>query len=570
VGGFRRLPLPYLACLAILFSLAQSRAAEAGQDPFVNLARPEVPSDRYVSAPRDDQPKSPAYHFFSETFTAVQVNVDAFGQNVIGDAANEPSLAVDPTDPDKIVIGWRQFDTIGSNFRQAGYGYTTDGGQTWTFPGVIDPGVFRSDPVLDSDSQGRIYYNSLTLIGGNYTCDVFQSSDGGMTWDAGTFAHGGDKQWMAIDKTGGAGDGHIYAYWTSSYSSCPPGFFTRSTDGGLYYEDCIPIPGDPYWGTLAVGPLGELFVFGASGSGNFVVARSSNARYAGQSITWDLSTPVSLGGTIQYGAGPNPGGLAGQAWIAVDPSPSGPTGTLVYALCSVNPPGSDPLDVMFARSTNGGMTWSSPLRLNDDPGNSAYQWFGTMSVSPSGRIDAVWLDTRDDPGGYDSALYYSFSSDDGLTWSPNERLSNSFDPHVGWPQQNKMGDYFHMVSDNEGFRLAWAATFNGEQDVYFGRNLTPSSGVGEGLGAAPIAVLDCDPNPFGLTTRIRYEVPRDAFVTLRVYDTLGRTVATLVEKERQAGSYETRFDARDFAGGVYFYRLAAGEFRATKQVLLLK
>ena len=124
---------------------------------------------------------------------------------------------------------------------------------------------------------------------------------------------------------------------------------------------------------------------------------------------------------------------------------------------------------MFARSTNGGATWSSPVRVNDDPGSSAYQWFGTMSVAPTGRIDAIWLDTRNDPGGYDSSLFYSYSLDAGVTWSENAKLSPSFDPHLGWPQQQKMGDYFDMVTDDYGVHVAWAATFNGEQDVYYGR-----------------------------------------------------------------------------------------------------
>lgn len=72
-------------------------------------------------------------------FTSYQVNVDASGNNILGDAANEPSIAVDPTDGSKMVIGWRQFDTIDSDFRQAGWGYTTDGGVTWTFPEFCSP-----------------------------------------------------------------------------------------------------------------------------------------------------------------------------------------------------------------------------------------------------------------------------------------------------------------------------------------------------------------------------------------------------------------------------------------------
>jgi len=83
----------------------------------------------------------PAYIYRLETgprmisqfgpFTSFQVNVDANHQNILGDAANEPSIAVDPTDGNKMTIGWRQFNTVNSNFRQGGWGYTTDGGTTW-------------------------------------------------------------------------------------------------------------------------------------------------------------------------------------------------------------------------------------------------------------------------------------------------------------------------------------------------------------------------------------------------------------------------------------------------------
>ena len=428
-------------------------------------AHHEVKDDDYVPVSREEQGRSPAYNYTMSNITTVQVNVDGNGQNIVGDAANEPSIAVDPNDRNKMVIGWRQFNTISSNFRQAGYGFTTNGGQTWTFPGVIEPGVFRSDPVLDYDNDGNFYYNSLTN-NPDYYCKVFKSSTGGSSWNGGTDAKGGDKQWMTIDKTNGPGSGHIYAFWTSFYSTCYPDFFTRSTDAGASFENCITIPNDPSWGTLMVAPDGNLYV-GASGSFNFVVAKSSNAQISGQVVTWDMDTSVDLGGYITYGIGPNPGGLAGQTSIAIDTS-GGPYDGNIYLLCSVEPfSGPDPLDVMFARSTNGGVNWSSPIRVNDDVSTSAYQWFGTMSVAPTGRIDVIWLDTRDNPGSYNSALYYSYSTDAGVTWSQNEKLSDSFDPHVGWPQQNKMGDYYHMVSDSNGASLAWAATFNNEQDVYY-------------------------------------------------------------------------------------------------------
>ncbi len=425
----------------------------------------EIKDDDYIPDLRESQGRSPAYNYSMNNITTVQVNVDVNGQNIVGDAANEPSIAVDPNDPNRMTIGWRQFNSISSNFRQAGYGFTTNGGQTWTFPGVIEPGVFRSDPVLDSDADGNIYYNSLTNSP-EFMCQVFKSSDGGASWDGGTFAQGGDKQWMTIDKTNSPGIGHIYAYWTSFYSVCYPDFFTRSTDNGGSFEDCISIPNDPYWGTLAVGPEGELYIGGSIGS-DFLVAKSSNAKDSIAMVEWDMTTVVNLDGSISYGGGPNPGGLLGQTLIAIDKS-NGPYHGNVYLLCSVDRYStSDPLDVMFARSTDGGVNWCSPIKINDDPGMTAYQWFGTMSVAPNGRIDVVWLDTRDNSVSNISALYYSNSTDGGSTWSTNERQSDFFNSHSGWPQQQKMGDYFDMVSDNNGAYLAWAATFNGEQDVYY-------------------------------------------------------------------------------------------------------
>src|SRR5215211_4561968 len=94
-------------------------------------------------------------------FTSYQVNVDANGNNIVGDAANEPSISVDPTDGNKITIAWRQFNSVLSDFRQGGWGFTTDGGITWTFPGVLENNVFRSDPVLGSSETGNFFYLSL-------------------------------------------------------------------------------------------------------------------------------------------------------------------------------------------------------------------------------------------------------------------------------------------------------------------------------------------------------------------------------------------------------------------------
>ena len=460
-----------LACLLVPLVAAADEAVSQTAAIRVARAPHEVVDDPYLPLPVTKRVTAPARRWERSGHVAVQVNVDAFGNNIVGDAANEPSIAVDPTNRSRMAIGWRQFDTVQSNFRQAGWGYTTDGGSTWTFPGVIQPGVFRSDPVLEADAEGRFYFNSLS-VDANYWCDVFRSADAGATWDSGVYAYGGDKAWMAIDRTGGIGHGNIYQAWDYA-GCCGDNWFNRSLDDGASWEYPVPLMGQPIWGVTAVGPDGEVYIAGLpyTASDDVMVTKSSTVQDPGLSMAFDFATGVELGGSPQYflGYGPNPGGLMGQVWVAVDHS-DGPTRGYVYLLASVDPDGTDPLDVHFARSTDGGATWSAPVRVNDDPvGTNAWQWFGTLAVAPNGRIDAIWNDSRDDPGGYDSALHYAFSLDAGVSWSANEVLTPAFDPLLGWPQQDKLGDYYDMVSDDQGAHIAFAATFNGEQDVYYMR-----------------------------------------------------------------------------------------------------
>jgi hypothetical protein len=197
-----------------------------------------------------------------------------------------------------------------------------------------------------------------------------------------------------------------------------------------------------------------------------------------------------------------------------------------------------------------------------------------MSVAPNGRIDVIWLDTRDDPGTYLSSLYYSFSEDEGQTWSSNERLSAAFDPHVGWPQQNKMGDYFDMISDDEGVSLAWAGTFNGEEDIYYSRisqmPVSINNGQDDILVSKTFFLSQNYPNPFNPATSIQYTVSSGQFVSLKVYDLLGNEIAILINEEKAAGNYEVDFIAANLPSGIYFYKLQAGNFVETKKMILLR
>lgn len=457
--------------LSLLVPLLALAAPLAAQTPLVQRAEfhEEEPDDppAAVTAAMDPLARSPRALAIQGGVVSIQVNVDGAQQNIIGDAANEPSIAVDPTNPNVMVIGWRQFDNISSNFREGGYGYTSDGGQTWTV-GEHTSGLFRSDPVLDVDAVGNIYYMSLQ---GNFLCDLFTSTTGGSSWQAPVSAFGGDKEWIAVDRSGGIGDGNVYNIWQANFGCCGNSTLTRSVDSGGSFQNPVFVDEKPTFGAMTVGGDGTLWAAGIQGdpfvtTGTFVISKSTNAKNPGLSPSFQGQT-VNMGGSMELSVGPNPAGLLGQAWVAVDSS-GGARDGWVYMLCSVNPPGPDPLDVHLVRSTNGGQNWSSPIRVNDD-GVGEWQWFGSLSVAPDGRLDVVWNDTRASGQDNISELYYSFSYDGGDTWSANTAISPQFDSFLGWPNQNKLGDYYELVSDATGADLAWAATFNGEQDVYYTR-----------------------------------------------------------------------------------------------------
>jgi hypothetical protein len=410
-------------------------------------------------------------------YRSVQVNVDGSGNNILGDAANEPSLAISPIDPNRIVVGWRQFDSVFSDFREAGVAHSVDGGRSWSSEEVIQDGVFHSDPVLQSDAAGSFYYFSLGLpppsAPRQYHVSLFKSVDGGVSWRSAVDARGGDKEWFAIDRTTGVGRGNVYGSWDRVFSCCSMTDFVRSIDGGASFENPLQLPPPALrWGALDVGPDGTLYVAGALNLNSpnpptgHVVSRSSNAQLRSTAPVFEQTLHVDLGGRTATRSINNIG-LLGQVWIATDHS-TGPARGNVYLLGSVERPGLDPADVMFIRSTDRGETWSAPIRVNDDTsGSGAFQWFGSLAVAPSGRIDVIWNDTRHDPAKRASEVMYSYSLDGGVTWSKNVPVTPEFDPGIGYPQNFKLGDYYHLLSDDGGGSLAYAATFNGEQDVYF-------------------------------------------------------------------------------------------------------
>lgn len=509
----------------------------------------EVLDQPYIKVAKINKTTSEAYRMDGSNFNIRQVNVDGQGRNIINDAANEPSLVIDPTNPLRMAIGWRQFDTIASNFRQAGVAFSDNGGNTWKNQRPIEEAIFRSDPVLDADKNGNFFYNSLSNNNFEYYCHVFKANSGNDQWSNGIYAYGGDKQWMAIDRSESESDGNIYAFWKSGVSSCNGGF-TRSLDRGKSYEACELLPEDPVRGTLVVDQSGTLYACGSKSNG-FIVLKSNHP--GAEEFKWDEIQNINLGGTLASYDGPNPGGLLGQAWIDVDRS-VGTTNGFVYLLATVIN-NNDPSDIMISRSLDGGLHWEEPIKINDDGMDGNWQWFGSLSIAPNGRIDVTWFDTRDNPDTYISRLYYSYSLDGGSTWSSNEALSENFDPHIGWPQQQKIGDYNHQRSDENGVHLAWAATLNGEQDVFYSY-IQPN--FVSGYTDRNKNIFTATPNPTSGKITFKFIIDYPGNLSISFFDTHGRNIDNINQEYVGVGNHYIDWNGLN-ESGLIFYRITLND-----------
>lgn len=173
-------------------------------------------------------------------------------------------------------------------------------------------------------------------------------------------------------------------------------------------------------------------------------------------------------------------------------------------------------DVFFVRSTDGGSTWAIPLNLS-----------GT-------RL----LDER-----YPSMSRWNAAGQANLVWQEDPSPGGAAFPGEG--DTTRTRQVFCRVS-NITFASEDAATpreFRLEQNY---------------------------PNPFNPTTTIRFHLPHREFVSLRVFDVLGREVAMLVNEVRDSGEHEVQWDASRVGSGVFFYRLRAGEFVSARKMILIR
>ncbi len=213
-------------------------------------------------------------------------------------------------------------------------------------------------------------------------------------------------------------------------------------------------------------------------------------------------------------------------------------------------------EIYTKRSIDGGINWGVDVRLTN---NSAASENPSVAVSGS-IIHAVWDDSRDAPN---NEIYYKRSTDSGLNWGADTRLTNAAGTSV-CPSVALSGNAVHIV---------WPDNRDGNYEVYYKINPTGNVvGVTNINSEIPkeFSLSQNFPNPFNPTTNFEFMIAKSGFVNLTIYDATGRVIATLVNGELKPGTYKADWDASNFVSGVYFYRLSAGEFLQTNKMVLIK
>jgi len=461
--------IPWLVALAALSASCAARrpaisppvAAEEGRERHEGAEDPDGgiprPPDRETLLSIGDVP---AGHSIADGLPGanVKVNQDNSGQN-----QNETTMIASPANPDVVVGAWNDYFAVNPGQNTViGYGWSADGGLTWQSSRVdfstLPSNQSTGDPALTADTQGNIYLGVLAYSGTANGILVARSTDGGATFaEPVRLDTGGDKEFLTVDPR----NDNVYVVWENSAGFDQAVYFSKSTDLGLSYTPRLRISngaGTNNGAYPAVGPNGEIHVVWSNFSNRLYYDRSLD-----EGATW-LNPDVVVVGDIVKPRDPLAGGFRNPLIpaIAAD-NGAGPYSGRVYVVWADQRYG-DP-DILLSWSDDDGATWSAPARVNDDAfGNDADQFFPWVAVDGNGHVQVTFLDRREDPNGLLLAMYLATSTDGGVTFGPNVRVSDGI---YGPSNAGFLGDYTGAaVSTANKIHPLWPDGRNGNPDAF--------------------------------------------------------------------------------------------------------
>ncbi|HMT28443.1 MAG TPA: T9SS type A sorting domain-containing protein [Bacteroidia bacterium] len=484
---------------------------------------------------------------------------------------NEPSIAVNPKNTNELVAG--------SNIDN--YYYSTDGGFTWNENILTSSFGVWGDPVIACDTTGSFYFFHLSNPPtGNWIDRIVSqrvAAPGG-TWTNGGYAglngtKAQDKHWVTIDRSTNI----IYMTWTEfdEYGSSLATdssriLFSKSSDQGQNWTpplrinqisgDCIDEDNTTEGAVPALGPNGEVYVSWAGPAGlTFDRSTDGGASWLSQDISvsaipggWDFAIPGI------YRANGLP--------ITTCDTSGGPNNGTIYINWSDQRNGTTNTDIWLAKSTDGGNTWSLPIKVNDDA-TQRQQFFTWMTIDQTnGNLWFVFYDRRNYNDNR-TDVYMARSTDGGVTFENFKISNNPFIPDPGV----FFGDYTNVTAHNNVVRPIWTNLNNGQLTLWTAIIDTTLVGQNENdFSLNEYLVLEQNyPNPFHRQTTFSFKLHKQEPVTLKIYDFTGRWVASPIENEIMGfGKHVIKFESQ-LPQGSYFYELEAGGKLLRRKMLIL-
>ena len=509
---------------------------------------------------------------------------------------------------------------------------STDNGNTWTnvnndnlrycyvyalainssgyiFAGTYGSGVFRSTDNGNTWTQinnglTNIYVYSLTVSSNGYifagtTNDMFRSTDNGNNWTSCSF-----RASIYSFATSSVANSAIYAA-VGNYSN-----IYRSTDNGnnwnrMLYFNTVGLP-DNYFTSIAINSKGNIL---AGNNYYWGVYRSTdNGNTWTQLYTGGLSNihvvSLAINSADDIFAGTESDGVFrstdnGNTWTQIN---TGLTDSYIRAL-AINSG-----EFIFAGTNNGNGVFRSvePTAYSlavtasngtviKNPDQAGYNFGTTVTLTATPATGYSFTAWSGDATGSTNPLAVTINGNKNitanfainrytvtLTASPKNggTVSGSgiYDygssVTIAAVAKNITGSKFQFINWTEnGIEISknTSYTFNITANKNLIANFLDITSVEDEGGIPTKFVLSQNyPNPFNPSTTIRYNLPKEAMVSIKVYDMLGREMKTLIKEYKSAGSYNVEFNASNLTSGIYFYRLTAGDFTQVKKLVLMK
>jgi hypothetical protein len=424
----------------------------------------------------------------------------------------EPMVAVDPTNPSRLIGVWQQDRFSNGGARGNMTGVSVDGGRTWTERSApftrCTGGAFSraSDPWVTISPTGVAYQIAIAFEGQTFASGsasavlVSRSTNGGDTWspavtiildDASAF---NDKESITADPADAT---HVYAVWDRlGANGGGPTWISRTTDGGASWEQARSIydPG-PTSQTInnqvVVLPDGTLVDFFTQldttpSRQTLAVIRSQD-----RGLTW--SGPIVVSQVQALGTRDPETGTPVRDAAILGAITTGPDGSLVAVWQDSRFSGGQRDGIALSRSTDGGFTWSTTVRVNRDPTVPAF--VPSVAVLSDGTIGVTYYDFRSntsDRATLPTDYWLARSTDGGATWRES-RVAGPFNlaiaPYAGGLF---LGDYQSLVGIGSAFVPFYVAVNNGDlsnsTDVF--ASLVTSAGAAASFALAELLDVD--------------------------------------------------------------------------------